>query len=443
MEYDTVDRDPNARKSGDPTSFDPNKIPKIVDGDGDTPGPNHKEDIGRTYASAQLAGGKGVAVVDIRTPLEYIGGVLPGALLMPRDRVKDQLSKLPTDKSFAIIVYDQTGEHGSVDVAQWLREQGYTRARRLQGGFASGSNTVSPSNKPISPKEPKRELVILPASLTIGKAGYWRSSNPDHILATLFGWSPEKWWAHSKTMNWMVRSIFNGPMRLVGLTLVSFWTQVSWAKPAVWQNTPSQIPGAVPAVSKSALSIGRSRYLEGDLQGAIAVLTPWLESRRVPPFGRERVAGHLLLGTIHMELEKLNLASSHFYQVRKTESPLASYGAWFEALTDHKRGRHYVAIKECKEYRNTWPNGPEADECLLLTGMLILPKEIETQVLRHTVPTCSAIGHPTQRRNSRGYRHGRGGRKSPEGYRGTSQSGSSPHLSINRFGGARRTQTAR
>ena len=136
MEYDTVDRDPNARKAGDPTSFDPNKIPKIVDGDGDTPGPNHKEDIGRTYASAQLAGGKGVAVVDIRTPLEYIGGVLPGALLMPRDRVKDQLSKLPTDKSFAIIVYDQTGEHGSVDVAQWLREQGYTRARRLQGGFA-------------------------------------------------------------------------------------------------------------------------------------------------------------------------------------------------------------------------------------------------------------------------------------------------------------------
>jgi soluble lytic murein transglycosylase-like protein len=69
-----------------------------------------------------------------------------------------------------------------------------------------------------------------------------------------------------------------------------------------------------------------------------------------------------------MELENWNLASSSFYDVRKSGGPLASYGAWFKALTDHRRGRHLVAVKECRAYRSQWPEGPQADECLLLIG---------------------------------------------------------------------------
>jgi rhodanese-related sulfurtransferase len=136
MEYDTVDRDPSARKRGDPTKFDPSKIPKLVDGDGDTPGPNHKEDIGRTFASAQITGGKGFSVLDIRTPLEVVGGLLPGAVLMPRDGIKTHLDRLPEDRTFRVLVYDQTGEHGSVEIAAWLRENGWPWARRLKGGYA-------------------------------------------------------------------------------------------------------------------------------------------------------------------------------------------------------------------------------------------------------------------------------------------------------------------
>ena len=56
MEFDTEDRDPNARGNPDASKFDPDKIPPLVDGDGDTPGPNHKQDIGRTWVAAQLAG---------------------------------------------------------------------------------------------------------------------------------------------------------------------------------------------------------------------------------------------------------------------------------------------------------------------------------------------------------------------------------------------------
>jgi len=69
-----------------------------------------------------------------------------------------------------------------------------------------------------------------------------------------------------------------------------------------------------------------------------------------------------------MEVENWNLASAHFYRVRRANGPLAPYGAWNEARVDHFRGRHTVAVKECTTYRETWPHGPQADECLLLIG---------------------------------------------------------------------------
>ena len=50
MEFDTEDRDPNAGGRADPADFDPSVIPNIVDGAGDTPGPNHKQDIGTSDA---------------------------------------------------------------------------------------------------------------------------------------------------------------------------------------------------------------------------------------------------------------------------------------------------------------------------------------------------------------------------------------------------------
>ena len=41
--------------------------------------------------------------------------------------------------------------------------------------------------------------------------------------------------------------------------------------------------------------------------------------------------------------------------------PLAPFGAWNEAEVDHNRGRHLVAVKECRQYREKWPDGPHAD----------------------------------------------------------------------------------
>jgi rhodanese-related sulfurtransferase len=135
MEFDTEARDPNAGGRADPNDYDPTVIPKIVDGAGDTPGPNHKEDIGRTWVAAQLAGGVAPFFVDIRTPMEVATGVLPGAHRFPGDTVKAHLSALPP-KTERVTVYDQTGDQGSTELAMWLRGQGWTLARRLQGGYA-------------------------------------------------------------------------------------------------------------------------------------------------------------------------------------------------------------------------------------------------------------------------------------------------------------------
>ena len=147
MEFDTEDRDPNAGGRADPNDFDPSVIPKLVDGDGDTPGPNHKEDIGRTWVAAQLAGGVAPLFIDMRSPMEVAPGILPGAIRFPGDSIKGHLGHLP-NKGERVTLYDQTGEQGSIELAAWLREQGWTLARRLRGGYAEwiehGEDILSP-----------------------------------------------------------------------------------------------------------------------------------------------------------------------------------------------------------------------------------------------------------------------------------------------------------
>ena len=129
---------------------------------------------------------------------------------------------------------------------------------------------------------------------------------------------------------------------------------------------PNVAPGAIPMRAPDPLTIARERWLERDARGVVAVLSPWLETRS-RPYGRPRNSGHLLLGLAHMQLENWNLASRHFYRVRRTGGPLAAYGAWYEAKVDHLRGRHQVAIRECRGYRERYPSGAHADECLLKT----------------------------------------------------------------------------
>ena len=148
MEFDTEDRDPNARRKGDPSKFDPSKIPPLVDGDGDTPGPNHKSDIGRTWVVAQLAGGVAPFFLDVRPPQEAVAGTLPGAVVLPGKLALERLDLLPSDRALRITVYDQTGELDSDQIAEALRAAGFSMARRLRGGYAEWIEHAEPIHTP-------------------------------------------------------------------------------------------------------------------------------------------------------------------------------------------------------------------------------------------------------------------------------------------------------
>jgi rhodanese-related sulfurtransferase len=187
MEFDTEERDPSSRKRPAPGNFDPSVIPKLVDGDGDTPGPNHREDIGRTWVAAQLAGGVAPFFIDMRPPQEVTAGLLPGARLLPGELVRARLDQLPADRSARVTVYDQTGELGSADLSAWLRANGWPMARRLRGGYAEWIEHAEPVELPV-PAEGGRLRPGDPVRMADGREGRVLSSvrHPDGVQIDVF-----------------------------------------------------------------------------------------------------------------------------------------------------------------------------------------------------------------------------------------------------------------
>ncbi|NOY27997.1 MAG: rhodanese-like domain-containing protein, partial [Oligoflexia bacterium] len=151
MEFEVEERDPSAATVGHVGDIDESVIPRVVDGDGDTPGPKHKFDIGRTWLAAQIVSGESPFLVDIRTPAECVAGVLPDAFIAPGQTIRQHLENLPpADRR--VTVYDQTGDLGSAEVAAWLRENGWPLARRLQGGYAEWLEHGEPIAVPTAPQ---------------------------------------------------------------------------------------------------------------------------------------------------------------------------------------------------------------------------------------------------------------------------------------------------
>ena len=76
----------------------------------------------------------GVFLIDVREPDEYAAGHIPGITLIPMGEVAARLAELPRDKE--IIVTCRTGNR-SGQVADLLREQGFTNVHNLSGGIVA------------------------------------------------------------------------------------------------------------------------------------------------------------------------------------------------------------------------------------------------------------------------------------------------------------------
>jgi len=169
MERDAEDRAPTTSdvRAGDTEDIE-KYIPKLVDGDGDTPGPNDRELIGRTWLAAQVISAVPGVLLDIRPPDEYAQGHIPGAQLSPGWQIKQRLELVP-DKSIRVTVYDAADDSLAREVAQWLRDQGWEMARALQGGWAEWleHGELSATPEPLA----GGRAVAAPVDLTDGRRG--------------------------------------------------------------------------------------------------------------------------------------------------------------------------------------------------------------------------------------------------------------------------------
>ncbi len=149
-----------------------------------------------------------------------------------------------------------------------------------------------------------------------------------------------------------------GSVLLLGLAMAGPGT--------VLPAAPVAAPGRVAPTPPDALSAAIEARGQGDVERAIVHYEAWLAGKGGT--ARLRAAAQLALGLAYLDRGDPNLASALFSKVRASGTPVAPWGAWYEARADHERGRHEVAARECSAYRQKWPEGPHASECLVLIG---------------------------------------------------------------------------
>ncbi|GAA4473358.1 adenylyltransferase/sulfurtransferase MoeZ [Rhodococcus olei] len=103
---------------------------------------------GATLTAPELAelidAGKDIALIDVREPVEWDIVHLPGATLIPKDRILsgEALAELPQDRP--ITLYCKTGIR-SAEVLAALERAGFADATHLQGGIVAWAHQVDPS----------------------------------------------------------------------------------------------------------------------------------------------------------------------------------------------------------------------------------------------------------------------------------------------------------
>jgi rhodanese-related sulfurtransferase len=81
-------------------------------------------------------------LLDVREPWEFQTASIPGGLLMPMGEVPSR-AHTELDPDAPIVVMCHHGAR-SLNVALWLREQGFTHAQSLAGGIDAWSRSIDP-----------------------------------------------------------------------------------------------------------------------------------------------------------------------------------------------------------------------------------------------------------------------------------------------------------
>ncbi|MFC9787766.1 adenylyltransferase/sulfurtransferase MoeZ [Rhodococcus sp. NPDC127528] len=101
--------------------------------------------VGSTVTAPELAdmigAGKEIELIDVREPVEWDIVHLPGAVLIPKDRILsgEALAELPQDRP--IVLHCKTGVR-SAEVLAALKQAGFADATHLQGGIIAWAQQV-------------------------------------------------------------------------------------------------------------------------------------------------------------------------------------------------------------------------------------------------------------------------------------------------------------
>jgi rhodanese-related sulfurtransferase len=89
----------------------------------------------------RLDAGEKILLVDVREPWENQQCRIEGSVLIPMGTIPANLQKLDTDEP--VVCYCHHGMR-SMDVANWLRQQGVSTAKSLAGGIDRWSMEIDP-----------------------------------------------------------------------------------------------------------------------------------------------------------------------------------------------------------------------------------------------------------------------------------------------------------
>ncbi len=100
-------------------------------------------EISAMELSSKIASGKpaGLMLLDVREPWEYETAKIDGSTLLPMGEIPGRLQEL--DPEAHIVTICHAGVR-SMNVAVWLRNQGFENVQSLRGGIDAWSREIDP-----------------------------------------------------------------------------------------------------------------------------------------------------------------------------------------------------------------------------------------------------------------------------------------------------------
>ena len=93
---------------------------------------------------ALLDGQADFFLLDCREADEFQAASIAGATLLPMSEIQGRVTELEPHRDRHVVVHCHLGGR-SMQVTQWLREQGFDRVQSMAGGIAAWSEEIDPS----------------------------------------------------------------------------------------------------------------------------------------------------------------------------------------------------------------------------------------------------------------------------------------------------------